>query len=340
MGTFLVHRLLRGFGRQLSSLSPTYLLLNPFLSFVCGFIRLFLGFARVERAFLTLAPISRLMRAFAALLLVAVVLLAPAPAPGRVAVVFLSFDLELSPPEAVNGSLSSYEAIEVLPELQKVLERQDVPATFFVTGDIVDKHPRAVLDLYLSGFEIAAHGGYYHAGFKDIPLEEQKRRIRQNMDLIGNLTGEGPAGFRAPAHDYDNNTFTALRELGFLYDSSIVGNGSAGLFELPVSVSGGQALNIDYLLRFRGLADAEAIVKSALDDARKTGRPVVMYAHPWAFAQLRNFPKDYRTGPEVLSGFEEFLLWLKSEKAVFVSGEDFVSGRLLCAPEDRDAAGL
>ncbi len=276
------------------------------------------------------------MRAFALVLLV---LLAPALSYERTAIVFLSFDLELSPPEAVNGSLASYEAIEVLPELQEVL--YGTPATFFVTGDIVDKHPKKVLDLYLSGFEIAAHGGYYHAGFRNLPLEEQERRIKLNMDLIGNLTGEMPFGFRAPAHDYDSNTFIVLKKLGFLYDSSIVGNGSApGLLELPISVSKGHALNIDYLLRFRGLAYTESLVKNALEDARRGGRPLVIYAHPWAFAQLQNFPKDYKTGPGALSDFKDFLVWLKGENVVFVEGADFVSGGFSCGFEPADAFSL
>lgn len=262
------------------------------------------------------------MRAF---LLALLFLLSSSIAPFREAVVFLSFDLEISPPAAVNGSLFSYEAVKVLPELQKILEENGIPATFFVTGDIVEKYPREILALYLSGFEIATHGGYYHAGFKNIPLEEQERRIKLNMDLIENLTGERPAGFRAPAHDFDNNTFAALRELGFSYDSSFVGNGSApGLLELPVSVSSGQALNIDYLLRFHGLGAAEMNVSSALEGARRSGKPIVLYAHPWAFVNLLNSPVDYKTGPRVLSDFERFIAWLKGEDVVFLRGRDFV----------------
>lgn len=289
--------------------------------------------------FLSFVPISGIMRVFASVLLLALVMLMPSIAPERIAVVFLSFDLEISPPEAVNGSLASYEAIEALPELQRVLD--GVPATFFVTGDIVDKYPEEVLDLYLSGFEIAAHGGYYHAGFRNIPLEEQERRIRLNMDLIGNLTGEMPLGFRAPAHDYDNNTFIAIEKLGFMYDSSIIGNGSApGLLELPVSVSGGRALNIDYLLRFHGLAYTESLVKNALEDASRSGKPLVLYAHPWAFAQLQNYPKDYKTGPKVLSDFKDFIVWLDGENVVFVEGAGFVSGGFSCGVEPSAAFSL
>lgn len=281
------------------------------------------------------------MRTFALVLLLTLSSFAFGLSQGRDAIVFLSFDLELSPPSAVNGSLVSYDAIGILPGLQQVLERQNVPATFFVVGDVVDKYPKSVLNLYLGGFEIAAHGGYYHAGFKNIPLEEQKRRIKLNMDLIENLTGERPAGFRAPAHDFDNNTFAALRELGFLYDSSIIGNGSSnGLHELPVSVSGGQALNIDYLLRFRGLEYTKGLVKNALVDARRTGKPVVIYAHPWAFAHLQNYPKDYKTGPKVLSDFEEFLIWLNGERVVFAEGADFVSGGFSCGLEPAYTLGL
>lgn len=285
-------------------------------------------------AFLMCAPIACLMRVPAVLLLVALLFVGSSVGPERLAVVFLSFDLELSPPSAVNGSLLSYDAIGVLPRLQGFLEENDVPATFFVVGDVVEKYPLAVWSLHSAGFEIAAHGGYYHAGFRGIPLEEQERRIRRNVLLIGNLTGERPVGFRAPAHDYDNDTFAALRQLGFLYDSSIVGRGAApGIVELPVTVAGDEALNIDYLLRFRGLEYTKLLVSAALEDARMSGRPLVIYAHPWAFARLLDYPKDYRTGPAVLSDFEKFLIWLKAEDVVFMRGVDFVSSpRFYCEP--------
>jgi len=281
------------------------------------------------------------MRAFAVFLLLALVFSMPSIAPERTAVVFLSFDVEISPPTAVNGSLVSYEAVTVLPGLQKILGEQGIPATFFVTGDLVEKYPKAFLNLHNSGFELAAHGGYLHAGFKGIPLGEQKKRILVNVELIRNLTGAPPIGFRAPAHDYDNNTFAALRELGFRYDSSIVGNGSApGLIELPVTVSGGQALNIDYLLRFHGLFYTEGLVNNALEAAKKSGRPLVIYAHPWAFTGLQNFPVDYKAGPRVLSDFEKFLVWLKGENVVFAEGADFVSGGFSCGVEPSYAVSL
>src|SRR3989304_4029647 len=50
----------------------------------------------------------------------------------------------------------------------------------------------------------------------------ERRLLQQAIDTLTRLTGERPVGYRAPSWNFSPNTLSIIRELGFLYESSMM----------------------------------------------------------------------------------------------------------------------
>jgi len=177
----------------------------------------------------------------------------PSEWPGGAQVaVLLSFDVDnetvqgLRTGDPTVGSLSQgeYGSRVALPRVLALLDRHDIPASFFIPAwsmrideTMADKIRRP------GHHEIAIHGWIHEL---NMTLDEatEERLLRQSLDYYTELLGERPVGYRAPSWNFSPNTLAILQRLGFLYDSSLmaderpyelVANGEpTGLVELPV----------------------------------------------------------------------------------------------------------
>jgi peptidoglycan-N-acetylglucosamine deacetylase len=185
--------------------------------------------------------------------------------------------------------------------LLRLLDELGVRATFFVLGLAARSHPVLLGEVVAAGHEIACHGDEH------LPVHSQTRTefaadLRAAVDVIEQLTGRRPVGYRAPAFSIDERCPWAHEVLlaeGFRYDASehdtprvhgrALGSGAAPrpieleggeLWELPVAVwrargrrmpVGGPSYwgTIPTSLVLRGLAHA--------------GPMSGLYAHPYEF---------------------------------------------------------
>ena len=92
--------------------------------------------------------------------------------------------------------------------------------TFPITAVTLKRHPKVIRELCQNGVEFAVHG-YIHTDYGVLTLEEQVRHFKQAIDTFDNCTVPY-TGFRAPFVRTNNQTFQALSNLGFPYDSSDV----------------------------------------------------------------------------------------------------------------------
>ena len=100
-----------------------------------------------------------------------------------------------------------------------------------------------VAEIVADGHEIGVHG-WIHERNSLISGDVERELIERAIDTLTELTGTRPVGLRTPSWDYSPNTLQIVRDLGFLYDSSlmaddwpyeIVANGEpTGVVELPV----------------------------------------------------------------------------------------------------------
>jgi peptidoglycan/xylan/chitin deacetylase (PgdA/CDA1 family) len=99
-----------------------------------------------------------------------------------------------------------------------MFERLGIPVTFFVPGYDARTAPGVVLDIARAGHEIGAHG-YKHEGTL-LPAAEEERRLILSHDILSDLTGTAPVGWRSPSGQKTDTTLRVLGELGYRYDSS------------------------------------------------------------------------------------------------------------------------
>lgn len=178
--------------------------------------------------------------------------LAPKEWPGgaRVAVL-LSFDVDnetiaLRFGEPTVGALSQgqYGARVALQRVVDLLDRHRIPASFFIPAVSLMLAPEQVDVIKRSGrHEFAVHG-WIHETNTTLPAEVERELVQRSIDTLTALTGTRPVGYRAPSWNFSPNTLNIVRELGFLYESSLMADDSpyellqngrpTGIVELPV----------------------------------------------------------------------------------------------------------
>lgn len=179
--------------------------------------------------------------------------LTPAEWPGgaRVAVL-LSFDVDNETVQGLRdgtvsiGPLSQgqYGSRVALPRVVDLLDREGVPASFFFPAWSLKLAPEQAGVIQRSGMhEIAVHG-WIHERNSGLDGETEARLLRQAVAAIEEIAGRRPVGYRAPSWNFSPNTLSIVREMGFLYESSLMADDRpyelvqegepTGLVELPV----------------------------------------------------------------------------------------------------------
>lgn len=179
--------------------------------------------------------------------------LTPASWPGgaRVAVL-LSFDVDnetvygLRDGEVSIGPLSQgeYGHRVALPRVLRLLEREAIPASFFFPAWSLKIAPHQAALVDASGMhEIAAHG-WIHERNAGLDAATERRLLEQAVATLTEITGRRPVGYRAPSWNMSPATLSIVRDLGFLYDSSLMADDGpyeiladgqpTGMVEIPV----------------------------------------------------------------------------------------------------------
>jgi len=107
--------------------------------------------------------------------------------------------------------------------LLELLKRYDISSTWFIPGHTIETYPDAVRAVVDAGHEIGHHN-YCHENPRSLSAEQELAVLERGIECIRGLTGRAPSGFRSPAWDITSKTVGFLQELGFEYDSSLMGN--------------------------------------------------------------------------------------------------------------------
>ena len=116
--------------------------------------------------------------------------------------------------------ISGHECIlQTLPRLRELLRKLQMPATFFVVAELIDRCGE-VLRRELQGCEIASHGLTHRvlAGLSQNDIARELTLSRQKLEAF---CGQSVTGFRAPFLKMPPNWFKALEQAGYRYDSSL-----------------------------------------------------------------------------------------------------------------------
>ena len=164
--------------------------------------------------------------------------------------VALSFDSDHETSTLREGSVSpgrlaqgEYGSRVAVPRILDVLRRYQIRASFFVPGVVALLHPdeqRRVVD---EGHELAMHG-WIHEATSELTGAVERDLMRRAYETLTKIGGKPPVGVRVPSWDFSPTTLGCIRELGLLYDSSMMADDepyelledgqATGIIELPV----------------------------------------------------------------------------------------------------------
>jgi len=168
--------------------------------------------------------------------------------------VLLSFDVDnetvhgLRDGEVSIGPLSEgeYGHRVALPRVLDLLDEQNVPATFFFPAWSLKIAPGQAGMIQDRGqrHEIAVHG-WIHERNTLLDAETERRLLEQAVATVEEIAGVRPVGYRAPSWNLSPATLGIVRDMGFLYESSLMADDrpyelvhqgvATGMVELPVS---------------------------------------------------------------------------------------------------------
>jgi peptidoglycan-N-acetylglucosamine deacetylase len=177
--------------------------------------------------------------------------LAPAtwPRDARVAVA-LSFDCDhetipLRDAETRPGKLSQgeYGSRVGSRRIMDLLGRRRIPATFFIPAVSAMLHPEEARGYAEAGHEIGIHGWIHERNMLLSAADERDLAFR-SADTLERITGQRPVGVRTPSWDFSDATLSIVREMGLVYDSSLMADDEpyevladgepTGVVEIPV----------------------------------------------------------------------------------------------------------
>jgi len=126
---------------------------------------------------------------------------------------------------------------DVISRILDLLDAYKIKSTWYVVAMNAINHPNEVAEITKRGHDVATHG-WKHEKISHLSREEETERRRKSIDAIKDVTGYTPVGNRVAGGELSPNTFDILKELGFLYDSSLRGSDLPyrlpnGLIEVP-----------------------------------------------------------------------------------------------------------
>jgi peptidoglycan/xylan/chitin deacetylase (PgdA/CDA1 family) len=149
------------------------------------------------------------------------------PNGARVAVA-LTFNVSNSANQLARGDTAvvamtggEFGAAQGLPRVLDLLDRHNVPATFFVAGvaDLVD--PQMVPEIVKRKRHEIGLLGWSDENVATLDAAEESRLLTRAIERVTASAGRKPVGARGPSGTISPHTFGVLKQLGLLYDSSL-----------------------------------------------------------------------------------------------------------------------
>ena len=220
------------------------------------------------------------------------------PGGARVAVL-LSYDVDNETIQGLRtgniniGQLSQgqYGSRVALPRIVKLMDEQEIPATFFFPAWSLKLAPEQAGIIQQSGrHEFGVHG-WIHELNTSLDGATESRLLAQAVDQIEAITGTRPVGYRAPSWNHSPNTLQIVRDMGFLYESSLMHDDRpyellqdgepTGVVELPVEWILDDAPLLNPLgTRYMNPRDVMQVWMDEFDKAWEEGTIFLLTMHP------------------------------------------------------------
>lgn len=169
-----------------------------------------------------------------------------------------------------------------------MLDRLQLPATFYVPGAVVEAHTGAVRSIISAGHEVGLHG-YMHERLDELTPGQAATALDRSVQALARTGASEPFGYRSPSWEMTPQAWEQLREAGIRYDSSLMGYDHPywleGLVEVPVQWQLDDAIYYRYV---NGSTRAPVPASVVMDDwsreiaaSARFGGLAMMTIHPW-----------------------------------------------------------
>jgi len=248
--------------------------------------------------------------------------------------ILLSFDLEeFDFPRERKEEISDKKMFEVsfngLIKIIGLLRKLKIKATFFTTAVFALKYPRLIRRLSEEN-EIACHGYSHESGLRD---------LKKSKEILEKITKKDILGCRMPR--LKKPDFGLLREIGFVYDSSInpillpfrynnlkekrTYSSKSGIIEIPISSVPLFRFPL-FWLSFKNLP-LQVFIKLSKFLILKD-KYLNIFFHPWEFVNLSKFKLPFyvrkNSGEKMLNRLEKYLSWCKENNFSFKTFSEFI----------------
>jgi peptidoglycan/xylan/chitin deacetylase (PgdA/CDA1 family) len=200
-------------------------------------------------------------------------------------------DADESPMRISQGQYGNRQGV---PRIRALLRRHGVRASFFYPAVSALLHPEEVRAVAEEGHEIGIHSWIHEANTQLPPGVERELTFRA-ADTLERIAGRRPVGIRTASWDFSVDTMDIIRELGLLYDSSLMADDDpyeltdqgepTGIVELPPEWIRDDAVYFN-MLRFSALrpytppSAVEEIFRAEFDAAHAEGGLFLLTMHP------------------------------------------------------------
>jgi peptidoglycan/xylan/chitin deacetylase (PgdA/CDA1 family) len=234
----------------------------------------------------------------------------PIPWPGGAkCAVSLTFDIDTDsflhleyhkrvPDMVASTSWVRYDEVAV-SRLLRIYQAFDIRQTFFFPAWCMENYGHLVEQILKGNHEIAHHG-YLHENPNQLTREDESSWLDRGIEVIEQMTGRRPRGYRAPVYNFSRHTADLLAERAFLYDASLMADdipyvleSSAGdVIELPSHWAlddwpqFAHNIELKYMMSIRSPEEAFAVYESEFESAYRNGGMLVGVWHPWLTARL------------------------------------------------------
>ncbi len=103
---------------------------------------------------------------------------------------------------------------EQWPRVMDILKTEGVQATFFLSGPWAQQVPEAVQRVVADGHELASHG-QRHDNFSKLGRHGTAENLQTAHKILKELVGKDPKLVRPPNGDFNTESLTATRDLGY-----------------------------------------------------------------------------------------------------------------------------
>ena len=187
-----------------------------------------------------------------------------------------------------------------LPEILSLLERHNIKATFFVSGNVAEQFKDILIEVKNKGNEVASHG-YDHVDYSKLNANEIEYQLKKSKDVLESTLNKKVFGFRIPQFRQNAFLYSSLNNVGYRYDSSIVSGARLkgrydfsscpntpfmkdGILEVPVSTIPGLSLPFG-LLWVNAMGSS---IYKLLYNLSNNSELQVCYLHPFDILQRKN----------------------------------------------------